>query len=114
MTDLHQFTAVVLLVVLAATVVTVAIYAAGEARALLWPAPPAPDDPPSTPPAPTGTGAQLMVGPWPAPDAASITGCWATVWSDRATDYIDCGQAPTGIEGLCRPHAEIHAEVAGA
>lgn len=109
MTPAHQFTVMILLVVLAAVAVTIAVYVGAEARALLWPATdPDPVDPPST------TAAVPTFGPWPTPDAASITGCWATVWSDRARDYIDCGQHPTDIEGLCRPHAEIHDRVVGA
>lgn len=44
---------------------------------------------------------------WPQPDADGITGCWASVWSDRVRDLVDCGRRDTNAEGVCPGHAAL-------
>lgn len=45
-------------------------------------------------------------------------GCWASVWSDPALDYVPCNRAPDSNVGLCAGHADdlrrIQIEGAGA
>ena len=131
--DPHVFVVVTLVAVLTAATVVVTVYARTLVREL-YSTPEVPDPGPFAQdrsvvlPPPTTfedrlhlpDGAQLEydtrpVQLWPEPDAAGITGCWGSVWTEARSragrrvhgSWVDCGAPATTVEGLCDRHAQL-------
>ena len=117
--DPHVFVVVTLVAVLAAAVTVVTVYARTLVRDLC-----------STPPVlesdlvgrlrlPDGARLEHDTRPvqlWPDTDAAGITGCWASVWTEqphptcRRGSWTDCGAPAATVDGLCGRHAQLLTE----